>query len=378
MTVTPTGYQRTTFDELRARVQTRLRALLDKPNLDLGDPSTFIGSLYLPALEELASLDEVLEIVANVHDPRRSTGQSYGAVALLRGVQRKPATRGTHPGVEMAFSAPVPGNIVRGSIRFHPEGQPSNVWINSNDQTIGDAGTFLLAAESELPGADKILPKDAPITILSGPEQLTAIAVPSDAKAGTDLEKEAAWRARSERAISSEQPRLGRYLEETIDAVISARVLEFPGQIRVIVDDGGGNVADNDIAQAIYDGKIEGTTTIGALSGTAIDADGFPIVIRFDRVEVVRAYCDVTVRAPEGASVTAIREAIRGQQARIAGERLVWSRLFSAAHSVEGVTEVLQLTIGTTPAPTGSVSLIASATQRHDLALEDISVTVVT
>src|SRR5690606_39601379 len=119
-------------------------------------------------------------------------------------------------------------------------------------------------------------------------------------------------------------------------------------------------------------------TTIGALSGTAIDADGFPIVIRFDRVEVVRAYCDVTVRAPEGASVTAIREAIRGQQARIAGERLVWSRLFSAAPSVEGVTEVRQLTIGTTPAPTGSVSLIASATQRHDLALEDISVTVVT
>lgn len=373
--ITSTGIEVDTFETLLARYETRLRALTGIPTLDVRDPAGWIANVALPLLEQIASIHELAAIIYNAPDPRRSTDQSYAIVAALRGVTRKEATVGKHVGVTSVFSALVSGSVLRGSIRFHPTGQPENVWINSHSVVITAPGSYAIACESEETGSSKTLIAAAAITILDGPVQLSSITVPTTATAGTNLETENVWRNRSDQAIRDEQTKLGAALE-AIAGVVAARVVESPGFVRVIVDDNGGSVANNVIAAAILETKAEGVITTGILSGTAVDSEGVTVLVLFDRVTVLRAYSLITVKAPAGTSTSAVKAAMRAAQPKQSGDPLVWSKLNAAAALVVGVIDVTSLTIGFAAAPSGATNLLAAANARIDLALADITVTV--
>lgn len=375
--VTVNGFLPKTFSILRSEVQERARGTLGLPNLDLSDPAGFVSSLYLPLLEQLAEVWAVGELVYNAPDPRRSTGQSYGVVAELRGTPRKVATRGTHPGVNITFDGAVPDTIRRGAIRFHPEGDSSNVWMNVSDLTVSGAGVRVIECESELTGSSKFLNEDAPIEILDGPSQMTLIEIPSDANAGTDLESETAWRQRSERATDPTQTRVGSALE-ALDGVVSARIVESPGYITAFVDYPEGTIADNTIAQTILDAKAEGVQTLGVLSGIATDGNGDAVNVRFSRVASVSTYVQVTVFSPTGASTTAIKDAIIAAGPKRAGDPLIWSKVNGAVSAVPGVEDVRVLLIRRETATFGTTNVIYAQNERCDIDPADIAVTVST
>ena len=181
-----------------------------------------------------------------------------------------------------------------------------------------------MTTESELPGSDKILNESASIEILEGPSALIAVTIPDgEAVNGTDLEEESAWRSRADAAIDGEQTKVGSAVEG-VQGVISARVIETPGYIHVVVSDGSPAGADNDqIAQAIYDAKCQGVITQGAESGEAINELGEAIVLYFDRVVIVEAFASVVVEAQNGASVAGIKQAIFDAQPTVSGQDAV-------------------------------------------------------
>lgn len=373
--VKPTGFKAKPFSVIQEETQTDARSAFGSETLDTISPEGFLASIYQPLNERLDQLWKLAEIVYNAPDPRRSTGQSYDVVGALRGVTRKPATRGVHddPGVTMTFDGAVAGTILRGTIRFHPEGVPGNVWINSTDFTIGGAGDYVVVSESELVGADKTLPEASTITVLEGPSALTGITVPAGAVGGTDIEAEVTWRVRSEAAIDETQTPVGAAVED-VPNVSTARVIETPGYIRVVVNDLATPAADDDIAQAILDAKCAGVVPIGDESGDAIDANGETVPIAFDRAESLRATATATVTSAAGYSATAIKSAIQSAQPKLPGETAIWADLFCAARAVDGVDN-LTLVIALHPGAESIQDLPAGVDQLIEFDDADITVT---
>lgn len=370
--VTDDGFVRKTFDTLRQEAQTRLRASLERPDLDLIDEDSLIANIYLPALEQVADLWELAELVYNAIDPNRATRQSFEAVAALRGVPRKTPQVGTTDATIFNFSGAVAGTLARGAIRFYPESEPDNVWINSEAFSAASAGAYVVAAESELPGANKVLAQGATIEIADGPDALTSITVPEDATAGGDLEPEVTWRARANRVIQATQTRVGRAVEDVTN-VIAARVVETPGFIQVIVNDSGTPAEDDAIAQAILDTKLEGVVALGSASGQAVDSEGELLTVNFDRVATVRLYVICEISSARGYGETAVRNALKASVPLDSGSTWIWSKASGAVTAVDGVDDLITLKIGTFNPPTQELNIPANTLEVLTLADGDIS-----
>lgn len=370
MGLTADGFEVESFEDKLARIEARLRVTMGAPNLDVRDPEGFIASLVLPLVEEFVGLEELLQIIFYAIDKNRSTRQSFAAVASLRGVDRKPAEIGTHPGVSMAFDAAVVGSVDRGAIRFHPQGQAENVWINSEDLAIGGAGSYSIAVESEIAGSDKVLLEDATIEIVGGPSQLTGITVPSNATAGTDLEAEAVWRERAEQAFTTTRTPLQRKLEDDVPGVIAATVIERPGYVHVIVNDGG-LVDDDVIAEAILEAKAQGAVTQGDIIASAGG-----VQVRFSRDTQTQLYAAITVKAPLGISETDLKAALIAEVPTTPGATLIWGRVYAAAFEVRNVEDVIDLKISTKNPPLTSENITISGVSRFVLSAGNITVTV--
>lgn len=373
--VTPTGFEAETFETLLTQLEAELRELFGLPTLDVRDPHGVLASIYLPLIKRFAALWELGEIIYNSPDPRRSTDQAYAIVAALRGVVRKTPKVGKHEGVSMSFSGAVGDTIDRGAIRFHVQNQPGNVWINSEDTTIGAPGSYLVPVESELPGSSKILLAAAVVEIVDAPTELTGITVPTTATPGTDLELESNWRQRSDLVIREEQTDLGRSLETNVQGVNSARVIETAGYVQVVISDDGA-VPNATIAEAIQRYKVQGVLTLGAIATTIVTDDGESVQVRFDRAASTPVHVIVSVKAPLGASVSAIKDAIRAAAPTKAGSPAVYAKLYAAAATAPGVTDVLSFLTGLTDPPVGAVNLEADTDSLLTIASGDIDVTI--
>ena len=362
--LTSLGVKVKSFEDVLNSLEERARAASQQPDLDVRNPDGVLASIYNPLAEELAELWQLFEILANVTDPDRATGQSYAAVAALRGVRRKAATIGTHAGLLCTISGTGGSGQIfnRGDIRIY-SGDVSNVWINSANIEVPTDGTFSVAFESELAGADKQLTTGSAVEILSAPASVQSVTIPSDGVRGSDLEFESSWRVRSDKAVSPERSSVGGAVE-AISNVIAARVYEQPGKIRVVVNDSITAADSNAIAQAIWDSKSKGVIPQGQESGVAVDAFGESVTVYFDRILEVEPYVIVTLTAPSGVSTQAVKSAIASKYPKAAGLPLVHSKLVSAVQAVNGVDEVLTITIGRDPSPTIQGSLNASVSEQ--------------
>jgi hypothetical protein len=161
--------------------------------------------------------------------------------------------------------------------------------------------------------------------------------------------------------------------ENTTDASVGTLT---PHSIRVVVWDGSPGAADDDdIAQAIHDTRPAGIAVVGALSGTAVKADGSTTTVAFDRAEAVSVYVDVEIVSAVGVSIADVREAILAAMPEDVGSDVIYNRIAAAAFNVEGVDDVTFTEIGIAPSPSGTSNISISATQIALLSSEDITVT---
>lgn len=149
--------------------------------------------------------------------------------------------------------------------------------------------------------------------------------------------------------------------------------------------------ADNDIAQAITETRSAGIQPYGSVTGTATLEDGSTYTAGFDRAVEIDIYVDVTVTVdstfPDDGATRVENNLIRyiggtttggaNYTGTEIGEDVLYDMVFSASMNVEGVFGV-DLTMGTTAAPTGTTDIVIDGQQvaRTDPANINVTVTV--
>lgn len=139
-----------------------------------------------------------------------------------------------------------------------------------------------------------------------------------------------------------------------------------------------GGISTN-IAQTIWENKPLGIRSYGNTSVTIYDSQGFPHDIGFERPNPVNIYISINVVTDSNypqdgdavmkAAIASYMEANFG-----IGESVIYSRLYTPINSVPG-HQVLDLSIGASPSPTGKVNIPIDFNQLFSLDTNNIIIT---
>jgi hypothetical protein len=141
------------------------------------------------------------------------------------------------------------------------------------------------------------------------------------------------------------------------------------------------------VAKAIHDTIAAGIESFGDVEVWVEDAGGEAQLVRFNRAEIVDIYVHVVVRTTAAYPVDGdeqIKDEIiryvggidsRGElRAGVGlGEDVVWTALIQAARRVQGVLDV-DVTVGTSPDPTGRENVPIGPRQVAETSLDKITI----
>jgi len=139
-----------------------------------------------------------------------------------------------------------------------------------------------------------------------------------------------------------------------------------------------GGISTN-IAQTIWENKPLGIRSYGNTSVTIYDSQDFPHDIGFERPNPVNVYISIELQTDSNypqdgdavmkAAIAAYMEANFG-----IGEDVIYSRLYTPINSVPG-HQVLDLSIGTAPNPTGKTNIPVDFNELYSLDPNNITIT---
>jgi uncharacterized phage protein gp47/JayE len=385
---TPTGFRRKTFPEIQSSIKEKLRKRIDT-RLTLDDLD-WVGNSVDVFSDELDLAWQALEVTRNGFDPANAEGALMIALAALTGTKQRQPTFGLAP-VVLGLAANK--SFPPGELAAHVLGDPENRWLNRDLVESGLAGSYPATFRAETAGK-KLAIANTLVVIAATKSGWLSITNPTDATPGEDLESVDDLRVRREEDLETQASgSAGGIRADVLDVpgVISANVLindteEDVGglpkhSIRVIVWDGlTEEAADDELAQAILDSKGAATRTVGASQGTATDANGDPTTINFDRATQVPIYVEGELEVVAGADAPAVTAAaklaiIAGGPTEV-GQRAVFERIKSRSFAVDGVTDVLDFTLGTVSSPTGTDNIEAAIDQILIIDSSNISLTI--
>ena len=385
--LTPTGFVIKTLDEIRAELETALRAAFG-PDVDVSPTSVFgqaIGVFSSP----IAQAWEVMQAIDASKSPDGASGASLDALASLTGATRIPASRTLL--VDLELSGAPNALIAAGTVFRSPGGDLFDLIADVALDAGGFAGGFESGVNAQAQQTGPIFVGESSyLEVVTPGTTLTQVLSDYSAVVGRDVETDAAFRLR--RVLS-----LSRSGDATLDAiradvlavpnVVSATVYEnvqlttdasgLPGKsIEVVLDDGGLNVYEQNarIAQAIFDSKSAGIRSYGTSSGFAQDASVNPVQIQFSRVEEVAVDVYVEIEAVRASfPPTSLDEIRRKVTAYIRslkpGQDVFIRRLYDPVFEVVGVQDVPALEIGFHEGNTFPVNF--AITPRQKIAVEN-------
>lgn len=388
MTLTATGLDVPTLEEIRAAIETQARATID-PRIDLSESSPQ-GQLVGITARQIRKAWESLSALYAAADPDGATGVALDHLAALTGTVRAPATRS-----RVACTVDVAaGTYAAGSLVAHVAGRP-DARFASIEEVTGPGGAVPVVMEAEEPG---------PIAAPAG--TLTEIASPvtgwnsitnaTEATLGEDRESDPELRRRRRREVAG----IGSASTDAIRAEVSA----LPGVIEVLVRENttdavdalglppksvetlvwGPDPATGDddqaVAEAIHRTKAAGIESWGLDVFDVTDASGTRQTIGVSRVVSVPCEVQVSVEIESFAvypGALAVREAILA--GFLSEQRptldLRWSKVISWVLRVPGVLGVDDVLIARKPAaPVSMVDAVIDSREIATLALADISV----
>lgn len=355
--VTPDGFFRKTFTTIQKEIQDYLRVKISK-HLTL-DEKTGLGNVTNAAADQLAELWEVGEANYNGFDPDNAEDLSFVALCALTGTKR----RGASKGVVLATCGFDGGQTYApGALVAHVVGFADNRWVNRDTVVTTSPGSYTnLVFEAETAGAVGFCNAATLTVIAQTATGWNSIANPAAATPGQDIETIEALSIRREQElqISDAGPLPAiRAKVSRVPGVLQVKAQENktdywtalpPHSYRMIVWDGIAPAADNNaIAQAIVDSGCAGIQSVGVSSGTATDADGNSVVVRFDRATAVLIYVDVAiVGSPVG-----VAEAIVAEGTKLnVGDDVILDKLRGAAVALETVVKTTAFEIDNVPSP---------------------------
>lgn len=378
--VTPEGFNLKPFTQIQSDMQEYVRAKISK-HLQLTE-KTGLGNVLNAAADQLAELWEAEEFSYHAFDKDNATDEAFIALCELTGTKRRGATKGV---VVTTCSFAGAATYAPGALVAHVAGFPDNRWVNRDTLNIPAAGSYPgIIFEAESAGAQGTC-NPATLTVIAQPVTgWGSITNPAESTDGQDIETLEALYVRREQELQQGGSSTLPAIKANVSAVAGVVQVEAiqnrtdyptsipPHSFRVIVWDGVAPAAsNNEIAAAILDASA-GIQSVGAHSGVAVDADGVPQTIYFDRAVGVPIYVSIDVDG----STSGVAQAIVDEGSKLrAGGDIIREKLKGAAIVLPGVNDIVACTLGTTPAPVGTANIPIAIDQ---IALFDVSRVVVT
>ena len=347
--LSPTGFLRKRLEDILAAKNAAVTDIFG-PDINL-TPQSPDGQINGTLSESDADLWELAEAVYNAFNPSAATGNALSALVQINGITRAEASPST---VSLDLTGINSTLIPSGSLVSTASGIQ---YATDADATIA-AGVAAVGGTAVVAAATVSL--TGTITTIVNPIAGWATVDNSiDATVGTDEESDSALRIRRAQSVAFASQSLLESLFSAVanlDGIIQTVVLENDtnatdgnGQpahsVQVLVDGGD----DTEIAEAIFNEKCVGITTVGSTSTVIIDNIGGPHTINFQRPTLVNI--NIVVNLTTDASYPGngndlIKQAIidyaegvlvEGQRQGI-GDDVINSRLYTPINSVGGHT----------------------------------------
>lgn len=301
-TLTTAGLQIQTYDEILAELIARVRTALGA-NVNTSLQSV-LGNLLRIQAEFEAVNQELLLAVYESFDPNSAEGAALDARLALTGTTRRGGTRSQI--LSAQFSGLAATAIANGRrVRLI---QTQTVWeVVGGPYVIGGGGTVVGRVQSVVDGPiEAVATASSGWTILDVVAGWTAFESLVDAVPGrlAETAKEVRQRRRGDLFRAADGPLAAiKAAVANVVGLTSVNVYQnlgltpdsdgIPGKsVNVVVD--GVAYDDQDVIDAIWSRLPPGCDAYGTdVSGTAVDAEGTPQTVRFDRVDAI----DVWVRA---------------------------------------------------------------------------------
>lgn len=368
--VTATGFNIETEQEILDRISTTARSTIS-PSLDVSQNSV-VGRLLAIFAQEIAQNQELAQSVYNAFSDL-AEGQALDNRAALTGTTRAAATYST---VTCTVNMDIGTSVTAGEIVASVSGNPDALFDNDIAFTAPSTGNHSLVFTAQSTG-----PVQAPsgtLTVLEvSISGVNSITNPLDADPGEDQESDAALRIRRRSELTAQ----GTGTQEAIRAdVLRVDDVEFcevltnrtpymanslpPHSFEVVVFGG----ADDDIAQAIWDGMPSGIEHYGADTGTATDDGGNSQTVEFTRPTEYRILVevDLDVDADIYGGDSAVAAAIADFTTGVlsieqpdgtfltgelgVGSDVIRSKLYPAIYTVSGILDITDLRLAIHPA----------------------------
>lgn len=365
--VTPEGFVRKTTQEILQDINNRqlgeVAATLD---LSTEQPQGQINGIFADALGELW---ELAQAVFHGYDPDAAEDQQLGNLGKLTGTARRAASFSE---VDLDCELQDGTELVSGTHFAAIDGNEDVRWTPLEDFTAPSDGTHPVRFRAENTGP--INAGVGTITVIAtSVVGWSSVTNPLAATPGRPVDSDATLRSRREESLtatgSATVDAVSADLLEN-DDVVSATTFENtgatvdadgrpPGSIEPVLYDAG-LVANDDIAQIIWDSRAGGIRTHGSESGTATDANGDPHTVRFSRASAVSIWLefDITVDG-DYAGDAAFKDHITTEANKLnQDDDVIASFIRSLPFGVSGVVDVTGLRLGFAAGPTNEANLV--------------------
>jgi hypothetical protein len=397
--VTETGFRAKKLQEILASLQSKHRAAPALgPSIDTS-PESPLGQIDATVAEGYAELWEAAQDAFNSLDPAQATKFALTVVSAITGTSRREAKASILRGVQATLN---PGTtLVAGTTLASVNGRSDYEFTPLADITNGGGSPAVITGDWVCTQTGPIAANAGTLTVIvTQVSGWTNVTNPADAELGRVADTDPTLAARREKGLQqrggSTTGAIRAALLDTetypaLSGIEEAFVLEnttlaidvngLPGKsVEVVIDDGPTpTVADNDVAQAIYESKGGGIQAFGSTTGFATDELGASKPIGFTRVTRKPVYIDATIvtnskfpvdgNAQVKAAIKAAGEAMCGTS-----DDVIMLVLRAAPLLVAGVVDCTSLRLSFSPGPASSANLTVQIRERATFDTANMSV----
>jgi hypothetical protein len=388
--ITPEGFEKKTLETLLVEIGDRQRAEFGA-TFDTSE-NTAVGQLNGIFSSGLAEAWELLEECFHGFDPDAAAGYALTALAGLTGTPRRAATASISRRQRLALNAGVTvpdGALIayagRPDILFAVEGPITNT---SGSPALLECVAVCTQTGPIAAGFDTLTEIVNPVAGWTGTTNL------DDAIPGRDIDSDIVLRQRRESQLALRGGSTVAAIKADLLALEDVRSVEVienttdaanldglpPHSFEAVIDDGDlPAVANNELAQVIWDSKPAGIATYGSVTGEARDGNDDPQPVKFSRTTLRPVYVTLALTTTDAFPLDGVAQV---KAAIVAfgvdydtNETVIALAVRASALSVAGVVDVPSFAIGFSPGPLLSANLEPGRRARATFASTRITVT---
>ena len=348
-----TGLQLKSYDVILSELETDMKSIYgDDINVDSDSPDGQMLNIFAQASTDMR---EIVQRIYDILDIDNATGANLDRAVALLGITRKGGTRTITPiTVTTSAACTIKGINQDPDDPYTVQDNAGNKWNLQNTHYFSGADSASLAFQAEVIGKQETTPNTitTPVTIVLG---VSTINNPTVATiVGEDEESDFELRARAKRSVMLASTGFVDSLYAALmnlDGMGSVRILEnttdttdangtSPHSIHVIVS---GSATNNSIAKTILEKRGAGCGMDGDISLTLLNADGYPIDIKWSNVTAQYLFTFASLSSLDGINqpqYALIKSQLPTTYVPAIGDTVTTNQLITAITSIDSNTFV--------------------------------------